>query len=459
MFDVKAVLEATEGKLLSGKSEAAFLGISTDTRRLKRGELFVAIKGRVFDGHDYIQEARSKGAGGAVVSQDRDFANLNRSDFVLIKVSDSIKALGDIANFHRRKFDIPIIAITGSNGKTTVKEMLASILMDTYKVLKNEGTENNFIGVPLTLLKLNSSYEIAVVELGTNHFGEIARLAEIVQPSCGVVINIGPSHLEFFNSVDNIRQEKLSLLKRLGSDGISIVNGDDENLVKGAKDLCAEVITFGLNTNCNFSATKIKDYESGIKFILNDRHRFHLKILGRHNIYNALASIAVGSLYGVNVDEMAEELENFKLPNLRMEYEVIDGIEFIFDCYNSNPVSMASAIESLKGINDSKRKIIIAGDMLELGEGSPDFHKQVGRHAAVVKVDILVGVGPLSRFILEGAQEEGQGGLSLLHFENSTDAAKALKNILKAGDLVLVKGSRAIKMEEIKKCFTTFFTR
>ncbi|MFH1778518.1 MAG: UDP-N-acetylmuramoyl-tripeptide--D-alanyl-D-alanine ligase [Candidatus Omnitrophota bacterium] len=458
MFDVKTILEATKGLLLSGKDEVTFIGISTDTRRIKRGELFVAIKGQNFDGHDFTQKAQSKGAVGAVVGLDKDFANLNRNDFVLIKVGDSVKALGDIANFHRRKFDIPIIAVTGSNGKTTTKEMIASILTKAYNMLKNEGTENNFIGVPLALLKLNDVYEIAVVELGTSHFGEIARLAEIVQPSCGIIVNIGPSHLEYFNSVDKIREEKLGLLKRLGSDGISIVDGDDEDLVKGAKELCAEVMTFGLNSNCNFRATKIKAYEGAMEFILNDKHRFHLKILGRHNIYNALASIAVGSLYGVKVEEMEEALENFKLPNLRMEYVVIDGIKFIFDCYNSNPISMASAIESLKGINDSKRKIIIAGDMLELGEGSPNFHKQVGRQAAVAKVDILVGVGPLSRFILEGAQEEGQGGLSLLHFENSTDAAKALKDILKAGDLVLVKGSRAIKMEEIKKCFTTSFT-
>jgi len=458
MFDVKDILEATEGRLLKGKAETAFVGISTDTRRLKRGELFIAIKGQNFDGHDFIEEARSKGASGAIVSLNKDWAGLKQNDFILIAVCDSIKSLGDIANFHRSKFDIPIIAVTGSNGKTTAKEMLASILSKTYGVLKNEGTENNLIGVPLNLLKLTSVCEIAVLELGTNRFGEITKLAEIAQPDCGIILNIGPSHLEFFDSVDNIRQEKLSLLRRLGSDGISVVNGDDENLVKGAKSLCAEVITFGLNSDCNFRASGIEEYEEGIRFILNDRYRFHLKILGRHNVYNALASIAAGSLYGIEFDEMGEALEDFKLPYLRMEFIIADGIRFIFDCYNSNPLSMASAIDSLKDLNASRRKVIIAGDMFELGEGSPYFHKQVGRQAALAKVDILVGVGPLSRFILEGAQEEGIGGKSLLHFENSVDAAKALKDILKEGDLVLVKGSRAVKMEEIKKCFTTFFT-
>ncbi len=458
MFDVKKILEATAGKLLRGERRTTFTGISTDTRRLKAGELFIAIKGRNFDGHDFIEEARFKGATGAMVSADKDLSNLNWDDFVLMRVSDSVKALGDVANFYRRRFDIPIIAITGSNGKTTTKEMLACVLTKSYNVLKNEGTENNFIGVPITLLKLSGEHEIAVLELGTNHFGEIARLAEVVQPACGVILNIGPSHLEFFNSLNNVRQEKLSLIKRLGSDGISVVNGDDEELVKCARNLCAEVITFGLNLSCKFRATKIKEDEGGIGFILNDRHRFHLKILGRHNIYNALASIAVGSLYGIGFDEMGEALENFRLPAFRMEYVVADGIKFIFDCYNSNPPSMACAIESLKNLNASRRRIIIAGDMLELGEDSPYFHKQVGKYAVHAKVDILVGVGPLSRFILEGAQEEGIGGCALLHFENSLEAAKALKDILKAGDLVLVKGSRAIKMEEIKRCFITSFT-
>ncbi len=466
MFEVKDILKATEGMLLKGKEQAAFSGVSSDTRSLKKGALFVAIKGQNFDGHDFLEEAQSKGATGAIVNSPspRPLPNGERSkvrgsDFVIIQVKDTVKALGDIANFHRRKFDIPMIAITGSNGKTTAKEMLASILGKRYSVLKNEGTENNFIGVPLTLLKLDKTRDIAILELGTNHFGEIARLAEIIQPACGIIINIGPSHLEYFDSVDNVRREKLSLLKRLGSDGISVVNGDDEDLLKDAKNLCAEVITFGLNRECKFRATEVDEDADGIRFLLNGKHRFHLKILGRHNIHNALASIAAGSLYGVGFDEMSKVLENFKSPNLRMEFVQADGIKFIFDCYNSNPLSMASAIGTFKNINASRRKVIIAGDMLELGEKSVDFHKQMGRQAALAKVDILVGVGPLSRFILEGAQEEGIGGKSLLHFENSTDAAKALKDILKKGDLVLVKGSRAIRMEEIKKCFTTSFTR
>ena len=337
--------------------------------------------------------------------------------------------------------------------------MAAAILAKKYSVLKNEGTENNFIGVPLTLLRLNSAYEIAVLELGSSHSGEIARLSEIVQPSCGVIVNAGPAHLEFFNTVDNVREEKLSLLKRLGSDSVSVVNGDDAQLVKEAKAMCAEVVTFGLSAGCDFRAADVKEGEDGIDFTLNSGHRSHLNLLGRHNIYNALGGVAISSLYGVSAEEAAAVLKDFRLPKLRMEFIEEGGIKFIFDCYNSNPSSMAGAIETIKGMNPSGRKIVVAGDMLELGGAGPDLHKKIGRLAAEAKVDILMSVGPLSRFILEGAQEEGIGGDSLLHFDNSVAAAKALKDMLKVGDLVLVKGSRGMKMEEIKRCFTTSYTR
>lgn len=455
MFDIKDILEATEGRLLKGKTEIDFSCVSTDTRTLKQGALFIAIKGPNFDGHNFIEEAGSKGAIGALVNEGTNVASLNFDGLVIIEVKDTVKALGDIARSHRRKFDIPIIAVTGSNGKTTTKDMISAVLAKKYSVLKNEGTENNFIGVPLTLLRLNSAYEIAVLELGSSHSGEIARLAEIVQPSCGVILNICPSHLEFFNTLDKVREEKLSLLKRLGSDGISVVSGDDAQLVKEAKAMCAEALTFGLNAGCEFRATNIRESEGGIDFTLNSGHKFHIGILGRHNIYNAVASVAVSSLYGVTVEEVAAILKDFKLPKLRMEFMEAEGIKFIFDCYNSNPSSMASAIDTIKGINTARRKILVAGDMLELGEASSDFHKRIGKLAAEAKVDILMGVGPLSRFILEGAQEEGIGGDSLLHFENSVAAAKALRDILRKGDLVLVKGSRGMKMEEIKRCFTT----
>ncbi len=217
MLNTKDILEATEGKLLKGGAEIRFSSVSTDTRTIKQGALFIAIKGPNFDGHNFVEEAISKGAVGAVVTSfaprplpDGERSKVRGSDFVIIEVKDTVKALGDIARSHRRKFDIPIIAVTGSNGKTTTKEMTTAILARKYNVLKNEGTENNFLGVPLTLLRLHNTYEIAVLELGSNHSGEIARLSEIVQPGCGVVVNVGLSHLEFFDRVDNVREEKLS---------------------------------------------------------------------------------------------------------------------------------------------------------------------------------------------------------------------------------------------------------
>lgn len=455
MLGTKDILETVEGRLMNGNPTTGFSGVSTDTRKIEKGSLFIAIKGPNFDGHDFIAEAVKKGAAGAVVSRPTPPS----ADFVIIEVKETVKALGSIARFHRSRFDIPVIALTGSNGKTTAKEMLSLILSVKYNVLKNEGTENNFIGVPQTLLKLNSSHDIAVVELGTNHFGEIAYLADIVQPNCGMIINIGPSHLESFGSVENVMKEKLDLLKRIGEDGSAVVNGDDDGLVNGAKKMCEEVLTFGFNEDCDFTAENIRESDCGINFALDDTYLVKLRMLGKHNVYNALAAIAAGSLYGIEVGAAAAALENFVLPKLRMEYAACEGIEFIFDCYNSNPASLKSAIETLRDMEAGKRRVMIAGDMLELGASGEGLHREIGRFAAKAKIDIFVSVGPLSRYILEGAQEEGIGGKSLLHFENSVEAAEALKDILRKGDLVLVKGSRGMKMEEIKKCFITCSTR
>lgn len=457
MFGVKDILEATEGALLQGSLKTEFSSVSTDTRSLKRGALFIAIIGKNFDGHNFIESAHSLGAKGAVMSEEKTLSS--DGAFALIKVKDTIKALAEIAKYHRKRFDIPVIGITGSNGKTTAKEMVACLLSKRYNVLKNEGTENNFIGVPKTLLKLNDSCEFAVLELGSTHPGEIAYLSEVIQPNCGVVLNIGHSHLEFFEKLENVRKEKVSLLARLGTDGVAVVNGDDPGLVKEAEGICEDVVTFGLGRHCRYTASDIEETSSGIGFAVNKKYTFNMKILGKHNIYNALASIAVASLYGVTSDEIKEAFDNYRLPAMRMEFTEIEGIRFIFDCYNSNPTSMSSALETLAGLNGRGRKIIVAGDMLELGQDAASLHRQVGKLAARAKANVLVGVGPLSRFILEGAQEEGIDGEALLHFENSVDAAKALKDILKEGDLVLVKGSRDMKMEEIRKCFITCFTR
>ncbi|MFA5148475.1 MAG: UDP-N-acetylmuramoyl-tripeptide--D-alanyl-D-alanine ligase [Candidatus Omnitrophota bacterium] len=451
MLNVKDILDAAEGTLSAGDASAVFTCVSTDTRKIPAGSLFVALKGPNYDGHDFIAGAAKQGAKGAVVCRDAP----PQQGIAVIKVGDTLKALGKIAGYYRRRFDIPVIALTGSNGKTTTKEMLSRILSAKYKVLKNEGTENNFVGVPQTLLRMDGSHEIAVTEMGTNHPGEIAYLSDIVQPNCGMIINAGPSHLEFFGTVDNVRTEKLDLLKRVGEDGSAVVNGNDPKLVDSARKICDEVVTFGFGKECDYFADNIREANCGISFVMNGVHPVELKVLGRHNIYNALAAIAAGSLYGVETADAVKALEDFELPKLRMEFASCGGIDFIFDCYNSNPLSMNSAIETLCNMGPGKRKVLVAGDMLELGSGAPEMHRNVGRIAAMAGVDIIVSVGSLSGYILEGAREEGIGGETLLRFDNSVEAAKALKGILREGDLVLVKGSRGMKMEEIKKCFIT----
>ncbi|MDD5269756.1 MAG: UDP-N-acetylmuramoyl-tripeptide--D-alanyl-D-alanine ligase [Candidatus Omnitrophica bacterium] len=451
MLNVKDILEVTGGELSGGDAEAVFGSVSTDTRSISPGSLFIAIKGPNYDGHDFIAEARGKGASGAVVSRETPADG----GFASIKVRDTLDAFGRIAGLHRRRFDIPVIALTGSNGKTTTKEMLSLILSLKYKVLKTEGTENNYIGVPQTLLRMDGSHEIAVIELGTNHPGEIAHLADIVQPNCGIIINAGPSHLEYFGTVDNVRAEKIDLVKRIGEEGSVIVNGNDPKLAGAARRMCEEVVSFGFGADCDFYADNIQESACGMSFMMNGVHIVRLRVLGRHNIYNALAATAAGSLYGVEAPDAAKALEGFTLPKLRMEFVSCSGIDFIFDCYNSNPLSMGSAIETLCNMGPGKRKVLVAGDMLELGDSAPELHRQAGRQAAMAGVDVLAGVGSLSGYILEGAREEGIGGETLLRFGDSVEAAKALKKILKEGDLVLVKGSRGMKMEEIKKCFIT----
>ncbi len=455
MFKIEEVLEATGGTLVREGARDSFTGVLTDSRKLAPGCLFVAIKGANFDGHDFVEEAVKQGASGVVVEHR---VSISGSASV-VQVDDTLKALGKLAGYHRRRFDVPVIALTGSNGKTTTKEMLFTILSYRYNVLRNEGTENNFIGVPQTLLKMERTHDIAVIELGTNHFGEIAYLSDMVQPNCGIIVNAGPSHLEFFGTVENVRTEKLDLLKRVGQGGYAVVNGDDCGLSDAAMNMCADTVTFGLNAGCSYTAGRIKEDGCGMDFTVNDAHIVKLGIIGRHNIYNALAAIAAASLYGVEVPEAAKALESFRLPKLRMELASSDGVDFVFDCYNSNPLSMKAAIETLRDLGPDKRKVLVAGDMLELGDCAPESHREIGRLAARANVEVLVSVGSFSGYILEGAREEGIGGETLLRFDSPVEAAKALKKILRRGDLVLVKGSRGMKMEEIKKCFINCSTR
>ncbi len=448
MFTVKDILRASGGRLLSGKEEDIVRSVSTDTRRINGGELFVAIKGQKFDGHNFILDAVSKGAGGILV-QDGCITNANFKvpDIAFVSVQDSIKALGDMAHLHRMRFDIPLIGVTGSNGKTTTKEMISSILSKKFNILKNVGTENNHIGVPLTLMRLAAEHKMAVVEMGTNRLGEIRRLSEIARPVKAVITNIGPSHLEHLKNLETVFRAKSEIIEYMDSGSLLFLNGDDGFLSKLKAP--SKIIKFGMGKDCDFRAEKIKQEPDHMTFWLNGETEITLNVVGRHNIYNALASIAVCSDAGVPMDDIKEALSDFMLPNMRMEVRRIGNIKIINDSYNSNPLSMKQAIEALRDLTTKGRKVLIAGDMLELGNLSGRFHHLVGKQAAECGVDLIVAVGKLAQHVAEGAREAGMNRKKIRLCNIIDEAADVAMDLIKKGDTVLVKGSRAMKMEQI----------
>ncbi len=448
MFTVKDLLAATKGRLLSGNEDEMLTGLCTDTRRLKKGELFVAIKGQRFDGHNFILDAVSKGAG-CVLVQDGCITNANFKlpDISFVCTSNSIVALGDIANFHRRRFSIPIIGVTGSNGKTTTKDMIAAILSKKINVLKSFGTENNQIGVPLTLMRLNSSHKVAVLEMGTNHLGEIRRLSGIALPTAAIITNIGPSHLQYLKDTETVMKAKCEILEYLHKDGKIFMNADDESLKKLKTKI--KIVKFGLDKNFDFYADKVDLGPNRIDFRLNGKWEIGLNLVGRHSVYNALGAIAISFDYGVSVDEIREALKEFRVPNMRMEVKDVGDIKIINDSYNSNPLSMRQAIEALGDMTTKGRKILIAGDMLELGNLSGRFHHLVGRQAAQSGIDLIVAVGKLAEYIAKGAQEAGMSQKKIKLCNIVKEASEVMPNLVKKGDVILVKGSRAMKMEQI----------
>ena len=456
MFTVKDVLVVTKGRLLSGDDKEILRGVSTDTRRIKGGELFLAIKGQRFDGHNFILDAVSRGAGGVLV-QDGCIANPNFKlpDASFISVVDSVKALGDIAHLHRSRFNIPIIGITGSNGKTTTKEMIAAILNKKFSTLKNFGTENNHIGVPLTLMRLNSGYKALVLEMGTNHLGEIAHLSKIARPTIALITNIGPSHLQYLKDTETVFKAKSEILDYLDKDARVVVNGDDE-LLKKLK-VKQKLTKFGLDKSFDFYADKVNLEPDGISFRLNGKHDMNLNMVGRHNVYNVLAAIATSWDFGVSIDEVREALNEFRVPNMRMEVKRIGDIKIINDTYNSNPSSMRQAIEALRDITAKGRKILVAGDMLELGNLSGRFHHLVGRQAAESGIDLIVAVGKLAEHVVKGAQEAGMSQKKTKTCNLTKEACEVVSNLIKKGDTLLVKGSRAMKMEQIVQGLETQF--
>jgi UDP-N-acetylmuramoyl-tripeptide--D-alanyl-D-alanine ligase len=450
MLEFDEIIKATRGRLIKGPGGLRLKGISMDTRTIKPGECFIAIKGDNFDGHDFIGEAVKKGS--ACIIKEARGERPGPAKVACIEVKDSIRSLGDLARFQRRKYAIPVIAVTGSNGKTTTKEMIAGVLSAKYKVLKNEGTKNNHIGLPLTLLKLDSSFELAVLEIGTNHFGEVNYLADICEPNVGVITGIGAAHLEYFHDLKGVFKEKRTLLGKLKEPYLAVLNSDDRFLkrelsVGRGKNFS---LGFGMKNKSEFLASGTRLRSQGIEFLVNAKYSFTLKTAGCYNIYNALAAVALGRVFGMGYIDISSRLSAFEFPRGRLKLIQLKDIHFIDDTYNANPVSFAAAMQVLSGFSVKGRKILVLADMLELGKDKEAFHREAGRIAAGI-CDVFIAVGSLAGLAARAARKAGLPDKDIITCGSSVIARSILLEKVSAGsnDIVLVKGSRRMKMEEV----------
>ncbi|HUI68377.1 MAG TPA: UDP-N-acetylmuramoyl-tripeptide--D-alanyl-D-alanine ligase [Nitrospirota bacterium] len=433
-------------------------GISIDSRTISKGELFVAIKGSRFDGRDFVPAVIKNGAWGALVERSEldtkyaAFGGLRN----IFPVEDTIFALQEMSQMHRKKFAIPVIGITGSNGKTTTKEMLASILKQRGSVLKNEGNLNNHIGVPLTLLKLDARHKSAVVEMGMSALGEIETLARLVNPDVGVITNIGPAHLEFLGTMDIVAQAKAELLGNLKTDGTAVLNADDQYFTILKKKYGGRVLSFGIENKADVSAFGIRQGKNFTDMTIeadDSRVNVRLPAVGKHNIYNALAAAAAATAVGMPLDAVKYGLEDFSPVAMRSELKQIKGRTVLADYYNANPGSVKAALETLISLTGGRKSVAVLGDMLELGDIAADAHREVGRTVAHLGVDVLITMGSLAIYISEGALEAGMPKDRVISAGSYAEAAALLGELSKNGDAVLIKGSRGMKMEKILEEF------
>ncbi len=455
-------MEETEKKMLEeilGRFEHMEIkGISIDSRTIKEGELFVAIRGDRFDGHDFVPEVIKKGAWGALVERsalEEKYESIGGLKNIF-PVEDTIFALQEMSQQHRNKFDIPVIGITGSNGKTTTKEMLAGILRQRGPVLKNEGNLNNHIGVPLTLLKLDGRHKSAAIEMGMSAMGEIGTLARLVRPDVGVITNIGPAHLEFLGTLGMVAQAKAELLGNLKSNGTAVLNADDRYFTTLKNACSVRILSFGIDNRADVSASDIRQGKDFMDVTIGadgSTVKVRLPAVGKHNIYNALAAAAGATAVSIPLDAVKYGLEVFSPVAMRSELKQVKGRMVLADYYNANPGSMQAALETLISLRAGRKSVAVLGDMLELGTISADAHREVGRIAARLGVDVLITLGTLAKFINEGAIEAGMPQDCVISAGSHGEAVALLKERSKNGDAVLIKGSRAMKMEKILEEF------
>jgi len=459
-FTAGEIVKTTGGYLARGLQDKVFKGLSTDSRNIEEGNLFVPIVGENYDGHDFIERAVEGGAAGILIQKGKsgDF----ELDIPLIIVDDTLKSLGDIASFWRRRFEIPVVAMTGSSGKTTTKEMTASIVSLSRNILKSYGNFNNLVGLPLTLLELNAGHEAVILEMGTNRRGEIERLTHIADPDIGIITNVGPAHLEGLKSLDVVAEEKGDLFFNMKKGGVAIVNRDDDAIRTLQDRWAGKSVTFGIEGDAFVRAEDIiKSGEGETSFVLaieGTRKRINIAALGRHNISNALAAAACSRVLGIGYDQICQGLENFRQLSGRMSsHKLKNGVYLIDDTYNANPASTREAIETLSDLKGDNEIVVIMGDMLELGDRACEMHEEVGQFMAERGINRIFLKGDLVRSVAAGAERGGLSKDRIIFPATPEVVVDELSSSLRRGDWVLVKGSRRMRMEDFVKVIIKVF--
>ncbi len=421
-------------------------GYSIDSRTIRSGEVFFAVQGERLDGHDFIDAALERGAIAAVVRNDQIHRYPEKSR--LLGVDDTLVALQTLATAVRKLWGKPLVGVTGSAGKTTTKESIAHVLSARFRVLKSEGNFNNHFGLPLMLLKIDPEHDIAVIEMGMSHAGEIRALAKIAQPDTGVVTNVAPVHLEFFDSLAGIARAKYELIESLPSNGTAVLNADDEYVSQFGREFKGRAIKYGTRATADIRCENVVTHGAdGSEFDIvtsSARARAHLPLVGEHNILNALAAVAVALAHGMSLPEATAALATLAPPDKRGQVLQLGNITVINDCYNSNPKALNAMVDALSTMK-AKRRIVVAGEMLELGPSGAELHRAAGQHIAEKKIDVLVGVRGLAQEMVEGAK---QAGMHAAFVNAAEEAGEWLAREAHDGDVILLKASRGVKLEK-----------
>ena len=439
------------GSISAGTPDAMITRISTDSRTLQAGDLFVPLRGENFDGHKFVEQAVERGAAGAMVEE--NWKGSTPKNFALVRVADTLAGYQTLAANYRASLSLKVIAITGSNGKTSTKDFVAATLAKKFRVSKTEGNFNNHVGLPQTMLAANREDEIAVWEIGMNHPGEIAALAKLAAPDIAIVTNVGIAHIEFLGSREAIAEEKGALAEAIGENGTVILNADDPFSERIAKRTRARIILAGIE-NGSVRASEVRQSATGSEFtILEGAHRCRaqLPVPGVHMVQNAILAIAAGRVFGLSLEECAAGLASTPLTKARLQIKEINGIQFIDDSYNANPDSMKAALRTLIELDADGRRIAVLGEMGELGDESERGHREVGEAAAALGIDELIAVGAIGQAMARAARKAGLE--KSIAVDSTDEAAERLADHAAAGDLILIKGSRAARMERVLDAF------